>query len=56
MKSRKKYSWRIAYINGKFSKYKETDFWRLGPMKNLPVLFSLSLVMFVGIILTVVFR
>ena len=56
MKSKKKYSWRIAYINGKFSKYKETDFWRLGPMKNLPVLFSLSLVMFVGIILTIVFR
>ena len=52
----KKNSSRIAYINGKFSKYKETDFWRLGPMKDLPVLFSLSLVMFVGIILTVVFR
>tara|TARA_B100000614_G_scaffold246214_1_gene252030 strand:+ start:1024 stop:1191 length:168 start_codon:yes stop_codon:yes gene_type:complete len=52
----KKNSWRIAYIDGKFSKYKETDFWRLGPMKNFPVLFSLSLVMFVGIILTIVFK
>ena len=52
----KKSSWRIAYINGKFSRYKETDFWRLGPMKNLPVLFSLSLVMFVGIILTIILR
>ena len=52
----KKNSWRIAYINGKFSRYKETDFWRLGPMKNLPVLFSLSLVMFVGIVLTIILR
>ena len=51
--NKKKSSWRIAYINGKFLKYRETDFWRLGPMKNLPVLFSLSLVMFLGVVLTI---
>ena len=31
---------------------KEPDFWRLGVMKKMPVLLSLSLVMLTGIILT----
>ena len=35
---------------------KEPDFWRKGIMKKLPVLASLSIVMFKGIILTVVFK
>jgi len=32
---------------------KEPDFWRLGIMKKMPVLLSLSLVMLTGIILTI---
>jgi hypothetical protein len=35
---------------------KEPDFWRKGIMKKLPVLVSLSFVMFVGIILTIIFK
>ena len=35
---------------------KEPDFWRKGIMKKLPVLASLSIVMFTGIILTAVFK
>ena len=34
----------------------EPDFWRKGIMKKLPVLASLSIVMFTGIILTVVLK
>ena len=34
----------------------EPDFWRKGIMKKLPVLASLSIVMFTGIILTTVFK
>jgi len=35
---------------------KEPDFWRLGIMKKIPVLLSLSLVMLAGIILTTYFK
>jgi hypothetical protein len=35
---------------------KEPDFWRKGIMKKLPVLVSLSFVMFIGIILTIIFK
>ena len=35
---------------------KEPDFWRKGIMKKLPVLASLSIVMFTGIILTLMFK
>ncbi len=48
--------WRIAHIKGQLTMYKEMDFWRLGPMKNMPVLFSLSIVFFFGVILTVLFK
>ena len=51
--SEKDKSWRIAYINGKFAPWKETDFWRIGIMKKMPVLLSLSIVMILGVILTI---
>ena len=35
---------------------KEPDFWRKGIMKKLPVLASLSIVMFTGIILTLMLK
>ena len=35
---------------------KEPDFLRKGIMKKLPVLASLSFVMFIGIILTIIFK
>tara|TARA_B100000700_G_scaffold245173_1_gene273584 strand:- start:432 stop:599 length:168 start_codon:yes stop_codon:yes gene_type:complete len=54
--SEKDKSWRIAYINGKFALWKETDFWRMGVMKRMPVLLSLSIVMIFGIFLTIYFR
>ena len=34
----------------------EPDFWRKGIMKKLPVLASLSIVMFTGIVLTIMFK
>ena len=35
---------------------KEHDFWRKGIMKKLHVLASLAFVMFIGIILTIIFK
>lgn len=35
---------------------KEPDFWRKGIMKKLPVLASLSIVMFFGVLLTIIFK
>ena len=32
---------------------KEHDFWRLGIMKKMPVLLSLSILMLIGVILTI---
>ena len=54
--SEKKGTWRIAYIKGKLSIHKEMDFWRLGPMKNMPVLLSLSIVFFSGVAFTILFK
>ena len=34
----------------------EPDFWRKGIMKKLPVLASLSIVMFLGVLLTIIFK
>jgi len=34
----------------------EPDFWRLGIMKKMPVLFSLSIIMLTGVILTIYLR
>ena len=45
--------WRIAYINGKLTPWRETDFWRIGIMRKMPVLLSLSIVMILGVILTI---
>ena len=46
----------IVYKDGKYTVVDETDFWRRGIMKDLPVLGSLSIVAFIGIILAVLFR
>ena len=53
MKKKNKKSNRIAYLDGKFVSYEETDFWRRGFMKKIPVLAGLSFVMLIGIVLTV---
>ena len=42
--------------NGKYIVVEETDFWRRGIMKKLPILVSLSIIALVGIFLTVVFK
>tara|TARA_B100000959_G_scaffold45278_1_gene45874 strand:+ start:1657 stop:1836 length:180 start_codon:yes stop_codon:yes gene_type:complete len=34
----------------------EPDFWRLGIMKKMPVLLSLSIIMLTGVILTIFLR
>ena len=34
----------------------EPDFWRLGIMKKMPVLLSLSIIMLTGVILTIYLR
>ncbi|MBT5761251.1 MAG: hypothetical protein HOI56_00730 [Gammaproteobacteria bacterium] len=54
--SEKKGTWRIAYIKGQLSMHKEMDFWRLGPMKNMSVLLSLSIVFFFGVVFTILFK
>ena len=46
----------IVYKDGKYTIVDETDFWRRGIMKELPVLGSLSIVAFIGVILTVLFK
>mgnify|MGYP001231528176 FL=1 len=46
----------IIYKGGKYTVVDETDFWRRGVMKELPVLGSLSIVAFIGIILAVLFK
>ena len=46
----------IVYKDGKYTVVDETDFWRRGVMKELPVLGSLSIVAFIGIILAVLFK
>jgi len=46
----------IVYKDGKYTVVDETDFWRRGIMKDLPVLGSLSIVAFIGIILAVLFK
>jgi len=35
---------------------KEPDFWRLGIMKKMPVLLSLSIIMLIGLMLTIYLR
>jgi len=35
---------------------KEPDFWRLGIMKKMPVLLSLSIIMLIGVMLTIYLR
>ena len=35
---------------------KEPDFWRLGIMKKIPVLLSLSFIMLIGVMLTIYLR
>jgi len=46
----------IVYRDGKYTVVDETDFWRRGIMKELPVLGSLTIVAFIGIILAVLFK
>ena len=46
----------IVYKDGKYTVVDETDFWRRGIMKKLPVLASLSIVAFTGIILTILLK
>jgi hypothetical protein len=46
----------IVYKDGKYTVVDETDFWRRGIMKDLPVLGSLTIVAFIGIILAVLFK
>ena len=46
----------IVFRDGKYIVVEETDFWRRGIMKKLPILVSLSIIALVGIFLTVVFK
>ncbi len=46
----------IVYRNGKYIVIDETDFWRRGVMKKLPVLGSLSIVALTGIILALILK
>ena len=46
----------IVFRNGKYIVVEETDFWRRGIMKKLPVLLSLSIIALVGIFLTILFK
>ncbi len=50
------FSCSIVFKDGKYVIVDETDFWRRGIMKKLPVLATLSIVAFTGIILTVLFK
>ena len=50
------FSCSIVFKDGKYVVVDETDFWRRGIMKKLPVLASLSIVAFTGIILTVLLK
>ena len=46
----------IVFKDGKYIVVEETDFWRRGIMKKLPILLSLSIIALIGIFLTVVFK
>ena len=46
----------IIFKDGRYVVVDETDFWRRGIMKKLPVLASLSIVAFTGIILTILLK
>ena len=46
----------IVFRNGKYTVVEETDFWRRGIMKKLPILLSLSIIALLGIFLTIVFK
>ena len=46
----------IIFKDGRYVVVNETDFWRRGIMKKLPVLVSLSIVAFTGIILTILLK
>ena len=46
----------IIFKDGRYVVVDETDFWRKGVMKKLPVLASLSFVALTGIILTVLLK
>ena len=46
----------IVYKDGKYTVVDETDFWRRGIMKKLPILLSLSIIALLGIFLTIVFK
>ena len=50
------FSCSIVFKDGKYVVVDETDFWRRGIMKKLPVLASLSIVAFTGIILTILLK
>jgi|TARA_Y100000992_G_scaffold106737_1_gene69494 hypothetical protein len=50
------FSCSIVFKDGKYVVVDETDFWRKGVMKKLPVLASLSFVALTGIILTVLLK
>tara|TARA_B100000427_G_C15123205_1_gene426742 strand:- start:215 stop:427 length:213 start_codon:yes stop_codon:yes gene_type:complete len=55
-KNERLFSCSIVFKDGKYVVVDETDFWRRGIMKKLPVLASLSIVAFTGIILTVLLK
>ena len=46
----------IVFKDGKYIVVEETDFWRRGIMKKLPILLSLSIIALLGIFLTIVFK
>tara|TARA_B100000524_G_C23379582_1_gene272628 strand:- start:61 stop:315 length:255 start_codon:yes stop_codon:yes gene_type:complete len=46
----------IVFRDGKYIVVEETDFWRRGIMKKLPILLSLSIIALLGIFLTIVFK
>ena len=46
----------IVFKDGKYVVVDETDFWRRGIMKKIPVLASLIIVAFTGIILTILLK
>ena len=45
-----------VFRDGKYIVVEETDFWRRGIMKKLPILLSLSIIALLGIFLTIVFK